>query len=971
MLESVRLLDSERAIITALIAFAFLSSVSVLVSHNALPLLSAATASGNPGPIEIVGDAEFVSIAAAEEWPGSGISSDPYMILGLQISATTPYAISISETTVSFVMSECVLSGTSASVYLNDVKNGLIDGNLLQGSNYGVILSGCSGDTVSNNSCGVSGTCLSLVESDDCTLADNDLSSSLGVGIQMFDCVNITVKENIMTDCGLMLHPWREEHAITHSISNDNMVNGKPLCYLSGQNDATIPDNPGQVILAGCSNTTIEDIVLPGAAVGVMLYFSSNVTVSGVDSKENFWCGVNAEYCNGVSVIGCDLSKNHNNGLRIGSCNDTMVSGCDVSDNHMGLILTDCVDTQLVENLCANNDYGLFMSYSTNTTLVSNTFIKDDITIHGNHLDDWNSHSIDAGNTVNGKPIVYVSNQVGGTVPDGSGELILANCSGLVIEGYTFDSDLQTAVLMGLCENVTFSGCSFEDNSIGVYMQWSDGNNISGCEFQRSGLGIYAQYCKYNTFSNCTFAEGSCGVEVDVDSSYNDIFLNQFLGQWGYAITVERQSTGNRIHSNTFTDNNGATTIYSPSRAQCYDDSEGNLWSVNDYGNFWSDWTSPDEDDDGIVDLPYELAPDGGACDPFPLVVPPTYVPGKEPQQVKMMMQMGRTAFRAGEPVTFEAEVVNEGSTAVNLTFPNSQVVDFRVESLEGEVIFDYSPSVVWWPTTLVLEPGEVHSEELAWDPDVGELGNHTILACLNWYEGEALAAEAGITIDGSTPATEAVVQGTEGDADWYVSEVTVSLIAVDDLSGVTLVEYRIDESEWFVYSGELEFPDEGIHSLEYRSEDVAGNVESVHSVIVKVDCTAPVVSLGFEDGAILDSDVDISLDCHDTGSGVSRAEYSLDGGFYTGCEDLSSVHLIALADGAHTLELRVYDEAGNVASEELSFEVESASDGDEELTDPSGDRWPTWATLLVCLAVLSVAVLAATLVLLRRERGP
>ncbi|MCX8173788.1 MAG: fibronectin type III domain-containing protein [Thermoplasmata archaeon] len=46
-------------------------------------------------------------------------------------------------------------------------------------------------------------------------------------------------------------------------------------------------------------------------------------------------------------------------------------------------------------------------------------------------------------------------------------------------------------------------------------------------------------------------------------------------------------------------------------------------WNLSCEGNYWSDWQEPDNNYDGIVDLPYEIAGDAGAKDYSPL----TYIP--------------------------------------------------------------------------------------------------------------------------------------------------------------------------------------------------------------------------------------------------------------------------------------------------------------------------------------------------------
>jgi len=81
------------------------------------------------------------------------------------------------------------------------------------------------------------------------------------------------------------------------------------------------------------------------------------------------------------------------------------------------------------------------------------------------------------------------------------------------------------------------------------------------------------------------------------------------------------------IWNNTFIENNGANDTFYASHIQAFDGGTNNFWnssgSPHGYGNRWNDWTSPDADNDGIVDKPYTIWGSAGAKDHYPLVIPP------------------------------------------------------------------------------------------------------------------------------------------------------------------------------------------------------------------------------------------------------------------------------------------------------------------------------------------------------------
>ena len=92
-----------------------------------------------------------------------------------------------------------------------------------------------------------------------------------------------------------------------------------------------------------------------------------------------------------------------------------------------------------------------------------------------------------------------------------------------------------------------------------------------------------------------------------------------------YGVNISSGSN-NVIWNNTFINNNGAGSTYDSSHIQACDDGTNNWWnSTDNYGNYWSDWTTPDvAPADGIVDVPYDIAGSAGAKDYYPLTTTPT-----------------------------------------------------------------------------------------------------------------------------------------------------------------------------------------------------------------------------------------------------------------------------------------------------------------------------------------------------------
>ena len=92
---------------------------------------------------------------------------------------------------------------------------------------------------------------------------------------------------------------------------------------------------------------------------------------------------------------------------------------------------------------------------------------------------------------------------------------------------------------------------------------------------------------------------------------------------------------------------------------------------------------------------------------------------------------------------------------------------------------------------------------------------------------------------------TPPVTAQTGADGDWHAGDVTISFAADDDFggSGVDYTEYQLDSGDWTPGDSVI-VAGEGTHVVGYRSVDRAGNVESVNTVTVRIDMTAPTVDL-------------------------------------------------------------------------------------------------------------------------------
>ena len=188
---------------------------------------------------------------------------------------------------------------------------------------------------------------------------------------------------------------------------------------------------------------------------------------------------------------------------------------------------------------------------------------------------------------------------------------------------------------------------------------------------------------------------------------------------------------------------------------------------------------------------------------------------------------------------------------------------------------------------------------------------------------GNSASATVGpIKIDRTAPVTTAATDPTPNAAGWNRTAVHVSLSPTDTLSGVDFTEYSLDGGAWTRYSAAapIAIGSEGTHTVLYRSQDRAGNLEANKTQVVKIDTIAPEAYLQYNPVAR-----DIQVFGRDSGSGVNPAPVvpvitppaprgggEGDNHFQAGSGDQRSNHGDGEGDGSQTRVYTITDVAGN-----------------------------------------------------------
>jgi parallel beta-helix repeat protein len=244
-----------------------------------------------------------------------------------------------------------------------------------------------------------------------------------------------------------------------------------------------------------------------------------------------------------------------------------------------------------------NSLYGGIMFYNvTNGQFYDNDFFQTrigmtnshNITIYRNEFHDYSSAAINYGGFFGSSTFVNIVDNV-----------ITNNNFGIWVEPGVSNS----LIVDNRITNNGERGISFTGSNSTIL------NNI----ISNHDIGLDIWESNNNLIVNNSINQNAyCGLRISENSFNNAILFNNFVQNQDYALKVF--SDENFITNNSFI-NNGFKF------AQAYANGSNNLV----FSNYWSNWISPDNDSNGIVDNSYYLDGHEGVKDTSPLVTPPIY----------------------------------------------------------------------------------------------------------------------------------------------------------------------------------------------------------------------------------------------------------------------------------------------------------------------------------------------------------
>ncbi len=491
---------------------------------------------------------------------------------------------------------ECKISGIilwqaalNAEIANNTVygsEHGIIDhgtGSMISGNHVhdnrisGIYFDDAGGALASNNDLNENETGFLLTDSENITLQDNALENNLIYGMRLAaGLTDVTVTSNDFQgqDVDLLLD---HAHAVTlnenifergvlmegddpvhydHTLS-DNTVHGLDIYHNYGDQNVTIPSNPGQVIIAGVDNYEVSGLTIDSVAVPVQVAFGKDITVTDLTITNASWDAIRLTHVTKSEASGNTIQFPGETGdtdetERSEEPEQTEKNKLSEEPEHIegtGIRLLESTDVDVFENSVDNAiQHGLYLINTQSSNLADNQITKS--RVDGIHVA-YSEDIVVSENAVseNGRSGVYLTESSASSIRDntfshqtGHG-VYLADAAGNDVTSNEISHNETHGIHLSRSVNIVIDDNSITDQTLhGIHSENHDSlaisgnrieaNNKSGAFLEESSSGLFIT-------GNLFQSNSEDGLVVD-DGELLHIHENEFSGNQSHGLYIRR-----------------------------------------------------------------------------------------------------------------------------------------------------------------------------------------------------------------------------------------------------------------------------------------------------------------------------------------------------------------------------------------------------------------------------------------------
>jgi parallel beta-helix repeat protein len=386
------------------------------------------------------------------------------------------------------------------------------------------------------------------------------------------------------------------------------------------------PDAITGVDLRDINNVTVRNIIIKGflGSCGILLINSNDCTIYQNNITNNFK-GIEMTSSSSRNRIAENHVQNNSVGMEMYSSNpgsDNTISENKVLNNHFGMQIKDFINTDILGNNVTSNTWGLGLGVGSGSTARNNIMNNNTYGFRAFNVQAFNV-DVDTSNTVNGRPIYYWVNQHDKTVPADACYVALIGCSGITIKNLNLNGNFE-GVFLGSTTNSIITSNRISNNLNGITFDASSKNTVSGNTITKNEQGISIRWSSNNNSIHANDITANTDTDIYIAESASNTMIENNITNSEKGVHTEYCGI-NTFHHNNFVNNSkqwddiGFTPWPIPLPISI------SIWDDGKEGNYWSDYTGEDANDDGIGDTPHLIGTNN--TDRYPLMKPYTIIP--------------------------------------------------------------------------------------------------------------------------------------------------------------------------------------------------------------------------------------------------------------------------------------------------------------------------------------------------------
>jgi parallel beta-helix repeat protein len=412
-----------------------------------------------------------------------------------------------------------------------------------------------------------------------------------------------------------------------------------------------------------------EDVLINSGNPGVKIRYH-NVSVNGFNvSSGTIRMDVNVKsdenHTSNVTIKNCNIYGSGTIGILLNQSSFCSIENCTIKGNTYGVkIINDSQYNVIRKCVISQGNYGVYVSDSSYNFIgspsISNPYPTD---------------------------CMFTYTLCGIKLKDSDHNFIL----GCDIDGALYPWGLSVStngIYLDNSENNTVSTCNIYDmTEQGMHLTDSTWNKIEHCKINWNPIGIYFDNSPENLLVQNHFGVNSeYAIYMPTDTQFNHVYYNDFFVNGNGSTNQTWDANGAK----------GAENLWNK-------DGNQTLTKTGDgEGNYWSDYTGEDEDQDGIGDTPYQINSSGiERNDSYPIMEPYRWCDFDQNSTPPVISNVSATPHMVGfgYNVTISAMVTENDSNVnlvkVNIVYPDESTENYTMDCVGGS-LYEYTFTDTW-----------------------------------------------------------------------------------------------------------------------------------------------------------------------------------------------------------------------------------------------------------------------------------